>query len=69
MLPIYVFISSLENFHLSQSAEVVRVLIQQMEPDLMDVGSNLGETIRYQTVHEELINKLKVNSVIMIVFI
>lgn len=26
----------------------------------MDIGSNLGDTIKYQTVHEELISKLKV---------
>jgi hypothetical protein len=26
----------------------------------MDIGSNLGDTIHYQTVHEELISKLKV---------
>lgn len=31
-----------------------------MEPDLMDIGSHLGDTIHYQTVHEELISKLKV---------
>jgi hypothetical protein len=31
-----------------------------MEPNLLDIGSNLGDTIRYQTVHEELISKLKV---------
>lgn len=39
-----------------------------MEPDLTDIGSNLGDTIRYQTIHEELINKLKVNNVIIVVF-
>lgn len=37
-----------------------------MEPDLLDIGSNLGLTIQYQTIHEELINKLKVN-ILMIV--
>ncbi|CAF3636008.1 unnamed protein product [Rotaria sordida] len=42
-----------------RSSDIVRVRIQQMEPDLMDIGSNLGDTIQYQTVHEELINKLK----------
>ncbi|CAF4705804.1 unnamed protein product, partial [Rotaria magnacalcarata] len=30
-----------------------------MEPDLMDIGSNLGDTIKYKNVHEELISKLK----------
>lgn len=28
----------------------------------MDIGTNLSDTIRYQSVHDELINKLKVNS-------
>jgi hypothetical protein len=45
---------------------MVRVRIQQMEPDLMDIGSHLGDTIRYQTVHEELISKLKVTDVIIV---
>jgi hypothetical protein len=31
-----------------------------MEPDLLDIGTNLGDTIQYQTIHEELISKLKV---------
>ncbi len=43
-----------------KSSDIVRVRIQQMEPDLMDIGTNLGDTIQYQTVHEELISKLKV---------
>ena len=43
-----------------KSSDIVRVRIQQMEPDLMDIGSNLGDTIKYQTIHEELISKLKV---------
>lgn len=45
---------------------MVRVRIQQMEPDLMDIGLHLGDTIRYQTVHEELISKLKVTDVIIV---
>lgn len=35
----------------------------------MDIGSTLADTIRYQTVHEELINKLKVNDVLIVIFI
>ena len=31
----------------------------------MDIGSNLGDTIQYQTVHEELISKLKVINVLI----
>jgi hypothetical protein len=31
----------------------------------MDIGSNLGDTIQYQTVHEELISKLKVKNVLI----
>ncbi|CAF3449488.1 unnamed protein product [Rotaria socialis] len=42
-----------------RSSDIVRVRIQQMEPDLMDIGSTLGDTIKYQNVHEELISKLK----------
>ncbi|CAF2499044.1 unnamed protein product [Rotaria sp. Silwood2] len=42
-----------------RSSDIVRVRIQQMEPDLMDIGLNLGDTIQYQTIHEELISKLK----------
>ncbi|CAF4367116.1 unnamed protein product, partial [Rotaria magnacalcarata] len=42
-----------------RSSDIVRVRIQQMEPDLMDIGSNLGDTIKYKNVHEELISKLK----------
>ncbi|CAF0743307.1 unnamed protein product [Adineta steineri] len=42
-----------------RSSDIVRVRIQQMEPDLLDIGSNLGATIKYQTVHDELISKLK----------
>lgn len=33
-----------------------------MEPDLVDIGSNLEDTMKYQTVHEELISKLKVKN-------
>jgi len=39
-----------------------------MEPHLMDIGSNLGDTIRYQSVHDELISKLKVNPNVIITF-
>jgi len=39
-----------------------------MEPDLMDIGSNLGNTIRCQTIHEELISKLKVTNLIILYF-
>ncbi|CAF1047343.1 unnamed protein product [Adineta ricciae] len=42
-----------------RSSDIAQVRIQQMEPDLMDVGSNLEDTIKHQTVHEELISKLK----------
>jgi hypothetical protein len=47
-------------FQKKKSSDIVQVRIQQMEPDLMDIGTNLGDTIKYQTVHEELISKLKV---------
>ena len=46
---------------LSKSSDVVRVRIQQMEPDIMDVGSDLARTVQLQTIHEELIHKLKVS--------
>ena len=32
----------------------------------MDVGSNLGDTIKHQTIHEELISKLKVIRMIIL---
>lgn len=35
----------------------------------MDIGSNLGDTIQFQSVHEELINKLKVNKHVNFSFI
>jgi hypothetical protein len=35
----------------------------------MDIGTNLGDTIQYHTVHEELISKLKVKYVIIFFFI
>lgn len=34
----------------------------------MDIGSTLADTMRYQSIHEELINKLKVNDVLIVVF-
>lgn len=34
----------------------------------MDIGSTLADTMRYQSIHEELINKLKVNNVLIVVF-
>jgi hypothetical protein len=40
-----------------------------MEPDLMDIGSKLGDTIQYQTIHEELISKLKVIIIFFNIFI
>ncbi|UJR28306.1 hypothetical protein I4U23_009551 [Adineta vaga] len=42
-----------------RSSDIVQVRIQQMEPDLLDFGSNLDDTIKHQTLHEELISKLK----------
>ena len=49
------------NLFYFQSAEWIRVRVHQMEPDLMDVGSNLDEAVQLQREHEELLSKLKVN--------
>ncbi len=54
---------------MKQSSDIVQVRIQQMEPDLMDIGSKLGDTIQYQTIHEELISKLKVIIIFFNIFI
>lgn len=43
-----------------QSAEWIRVRVHQMEPDLMDVGSNLEEALQLQHEHQELLFRLKV---------
>ena len=66
------FIDSIDDLFLIflfKSSDIVRVRIQQMEPDLMDIGSHLGDTIHYQTVHEELISKLKVNHMFILDFL
>ncbi|CAL1540818.1 unnamed protein product, partial [Lymnaea stagnalis] len=42
-----------------RSSEWVRVRVHQMEPDLMDVGSNLEEALQLQREHEQLIARLK----------
>lgn len=44
-----------------QSSEWVRVRVHQMEPDLMDVGSNLEEALQLQREHDQLIARLKVS--------
>ena len=39
----------------------MRVRIQQMEPDLMEVGSNLEEAKQLRREHDELLYKLGVS--------
>ena len=45
---------------LVQSHEWIRVRIQQMEPDLMEVGSTLEEAKQLRREHDELLTKLNV---------
>ncbi|BFZ21917.1 hypothetical protein BsWGS_24956 [Bradybaena similaris] len=42
-----------------RSSEWVRVRVHQMEPDLMDVGSNLEEALQLKQEHDQLIGRLK----------
>jgi len=44
-----------------QSHEWIRVRIQQMEPDLMEVGSTLEEAKQLRREHDELLTKLNVS--------
>ena len=44
-----------------QSNDWVRVRIQQMEPDLMEVGSNLEEAKQLRREHDDLLYKLGVS--------
>ena len=44
-----------------QSNEWIRVRIQQMEPDLMEVGSNLEEAKQLRREHDDLLYKLGVS--------
>ena len=46
---------------LSQSHDWIRVRIQQMEPDLMEVGTTLDEAKSLRREHEELLAKLNVS--------
>ena len=43
-----------------QCGEWIRVRVHQMEPDLMEVGSNLEEALQLQTEHDQLLSKLQV---------
>jgi len=45
-----------------QSHEWIRVRIQQMEPDLMEVGSTLEEAKQLRREHDELLTKLNVST-------
>ena len=47
---------------LLQSNEWIRVRIQQMEPDLMDVGATLEEAKALRREHDELLLKLNVST-------
>ena len=44
-----------------QSHDWIRVRIQQMEPDLMEVGTTLEEAKALRREHEELLAKLNVS--------
>ena len=50
------------SYLLFQSNEWIRVRIQQMEPDLMEVGSTLEEAKALRREHDELLMKLNVSS-------
>jgi len=47
-------------FFFPQCGEWIRVRVHQMEPDLMEVGSNLEEALQLQTEHDQLLSKLQV---------
>jgi len=47
-----------------QCGEWIRVRVHQMEPDLMEVGSNLEEALQLQTEHDQLLSKLQVRVLI-----
>ena len=49
-------------FCVFQSNEWIRVRIQQMEPDLMEVGSTLEEALQLRREHDELLMKLNVSN-------
>ena len=49
-----------------QSNEWIRVRIQQMEPDLMEVGSSLEEARALRREHDELLMKLNVSNSLFI---
>ena len=46
-----------------QSHDWIRVRIQQMEPDLMEVGSSLEESMQLRREHDELLYKLNVSTI------
>ena len=50
------------NFFVLQSSEWIKVRIQQMEPDLMEVGTTLEEAKQLRREHDELLYKLGVRS-------
>ena len=45
-----------------QSHDWIRVRIQQMEPDLMEVGTSLEEARALRREHDELLRKLDVSA-------
>ena len=49
-------------FFYFQSNEWIRVRIQQMEPDLMEVGASLDEARALRREHDELLVKLNVST-------
>ena len=49
------------HYRVFQSHDWIRVRIQQMEPDLMDVGSTLEEAKALRHEHDELLMKLNVS--------
>ncbi len=46
-----------------QSNDWIRVRIQQMEPDLMEVGSSLEEARALRAEHDQLLMKLNVSTI------
>ena len=54
-------ILTIANFHVFQSNDWIRVRIQQMEPDLMEVGATLDEAIALRREHDDLLTKLNVS--------
>ena len=52
----------LTDFFYFQSNEWIRVRIQQMEPDLMEVGASLDEARALRREHDELLVKLNVST-------